>query len=1127
MRKITFLIAFLLFVGMQVVDAQRKISGTVFDEKNETLPGVSVMVKGTTLGMITDIDGKYSLEVPNEATHLVFSFVGMQKMEVEIGSQTSINPVMKQEELTTGEVVVTALGIAREKKALGYAAQDVGSEELSKGNNANVVNSIAGKVSGVRINSSSGAAGSSTFIEVRGASSLTGNNRPLFVVDGVPIESGGGETSVDGVATSDRAVDINPDDIESMSVLKGGAATALYGLRASNGAIIITTKKGKGGKTNTVNANFSSSVTIEQISQVPELQNKFAQGSVKWNRNPKALQYSSPDGPSHRTFSWGPNVDKLSYTTKSDYYPSDTSYWKGYVDMATYMKKWNPNGRIVFKDDPAANGKSVQVHDPYDFFQTGYTFNNALNFSGGTEDATYYFSASNMYTEGVIPNNTFSKTTLKLSGQAKFSEKWRSEANVSYMKSGGDRIQQGSNTSGIMLGLLRTPPTFDNSYGYEFADGTQRCYRGSRGYDNPYWVANKIKYSDETNRMLGNVNMTFTAMKGLSFTYRLGTDWYSQRYRNYFAIGSSASATGGAETYQEFAQDFNSDLFMNWNKNFTADLNMNLTIGANLYSSYSTYTKGSTSGLVIPNWDHLSNTQTQNAAEVTTRKRTAAYFADLGLSYKSMVFLNLTGRHEWSTTMPEDDDNFLYPSVSLGFVFTELPSLQNNAIISFGKLRASWAKTANDASPYNIYTTYGMAIGSDGWTQPFGFIYPLMGYPGFTYNDAMGNASMKPESMTSVEFGADIRFLSNRIRLDITYFNNNNSDLLLNVPISPSSGHRFMYINAATMETKGIEILAGVTPVKTKDFTWDIIMNFSNSKSTVTELYGDDIKNVSLNVGFEDPQFHAIKGEPYRTIWGTRMLRHDGKYVINDAYELVDEDGDGKFEKAVPTLDYGAPQGDPETGIIGQVQPNWTMGITNSFSWKGISFSFLIDIKSGGQMWNGTKGALSYFGTAKQTENRETATKVFDGKMGHLNVDGKLVHNEIVDDPDKPGSKKIIEVDGPGSANSTSYKLDVYWYTQGPGSTFTGPCEPYIESSEYVRLREVSISYVIPKSFLMNKTFFKGAEVYFTGRNLWLSTPYTGVDPETSLFGAGNAQGCDYFNMPGTKAYTFGLKLNF
>ncbi|TAJ12398.1 SusC/RagA family TonB-linked outer membrane protein [Marinilabiliaceae bacterium JC017] len=1051
MRRLALILSLIVFMGVDVILAQTKtITGKVTSsEDGEPIPGVSVVVRGTTIGTITRVDGMYSLSVPEDATNLLFSFVGMITQDITIQGRSVINVVMDPETIGVEEVIVTALGIKRESKALGYAVQDVKSEELTKSSNANLVNSISGKVAGVQVTSSSGVAGGSSFVTIRGAASITGNNQPLFVVDGIPINndqnySGNpddGQNNLTGsVGFSNRAIDLNPEDIESMSVLKGGAATSLYGLRAANGAIIITTKKGKMTDGKTVNVSFNSSVRVDKISQVPELQDKYSQGY---------------DGEYHEfsATSWGAPISELEYDGATDY-------------------KWSSLGHLVPKGStPGGKAIPAKAYDHFDFFQTGLTFNNSISISGGGKDGTFYMSVGNLESKGVVPENEFSKYSFMMSGEFKATEKFKFLGSANYIHSGGVRVQQGSNTSGVMLGLLRCSPTFDNSDGYEFEDGRQRSYRGYTGYDNPYWTVNNNQLRDRVDRLIGNVGFEWDIIENLKLRYKLGIDVYTDKRKLQMAIHSNDKRAGQIQEDEHFNRDINSDLILSYNKELSSDLNFTAMGGWNMYDTYyqQVYVQGD--GLTIPKFYHMSNTATQLVRETVNQKRTAAFYADLGIGYKNMLFLNATGRNEWSTTLPEANNSFFYPSVNAGFVFSELPVFDNFPALSFGKLRTSYSILANDAFLYATETYYEQAAYGDGSTD--GISFPFNGQPGFIYGDVKGNDKLKPEKLKSFEVGLDVRFFQNRLGLDVTYYDNKNEDLILSVPISGTSGYTNIVMNAASMYNKGIEFVLNGTPIKTPDFSWDILVNFTKNKNEVTEL-AEGVPNVSLG-GFTSAQMRAIVGRSYGSIYGTKWKRNDaGELLIDDnGYQIKDDD----------------------MVFLGDALPEWTMGLTNTFSYKGITLSGLLDFKQGGKVWNGTKNVMKYFGTHQITEDR-TKKVVLDG---------------------------IVE--STGQRNTKEITLDeTYYGTHDNG--WDGVSEPVIEDAGWIRLREVSLVYQLPKS-LISKIGLGSASVSFTGNNLILITDYTGVDPETSLMGAHNAQGLDYFNMPGTKSYIFGLKVNF
>ena len=1063
MRKFTIVLALLLMAGLQGVLAQtRVISGVITSSEDKSpIPGVTIVVKSTTIGTTTNIDGKYVLSVPSKYTVLTYSYVGMKTKDVKIGESNTIDLALEPDVMNMDEIVVTAIGIPRETKALSYSVQNVSADDISKSGQTDMINSLQGKVSDVQIVNSSGVAGAASYIQIRGVTSLTGNNQPLFVVDGVPIsgaEQGGSVASAtagayDGVGLSNRAIDLNPDDIESMSVLKGGAATALYGLRAASGAIIVTTKKGKATTGKKISVNFSTSVKYDMVSQLPARQNEFGQGSGgNWISGNK--------------FSWGPKLDTCAL---------DKSNWSTYK-----WKDFDVDGRIV--SDKKGTGGAVKTYNPYDFFQTGVTTDNSLSMSGGSDVSTFYFSFSDNQTKGIIPNNKLHRNTFKFSGDTKLSDHWKVSGTANYIITTGDRIQQGNNTSGVMLGLLRTPCTFNNAAAYVFdpsyllPDGSQlpsagyeRSYRHGIYYDNPYWTANMNKYEDQVNRLIGSTQIDYFANKWLSFTYRIGVDWYGRKIVDNLAIGSSTQPAGWAKRGEELNKSFNSDLLMTIDKNFAKDFNVHFILGQNMTQQYFSSLTSQALGLVVPDYYNLNNTTSIASQEATSNRRGAGIFGDLTLSWKSMLYLTGTGRNDWSTTLPPGNNSFFYPSVGAGWIFTQLPGIKDNKVLPYGKVRVSYAVTAKDAPTYYTSTYYVSPNILDGWTT--GLTWPYNATNGYLLNNVLGNNQLKPERTANFEAGIDLKFIQNRVGISYTYFNNKTTDDILQVPIAASTGFNYVNLNAGSIKTYGHEVTLDLVPIKSKNWEWDITVNWSKIDNKVLAL-ANGVTRLTLG-GFTGSEIDAVVGQPYRTIYGYDWERDkNGNVMIGpDGYPIESQN---------------------ETAL-GNVDPDWTAGIGSTLRWKELSLYFLVDIKHGGKMWNGTRGAMDYFGTSAGTLNRGDMV-VFDGVMAD------------------------------GSKNTMRVPLDQAWF-QAAGSGFVGATAPYIEDAGWVRLRTVTLTYNLSK--LLKKTFIRNLSVYFTGTNLLVFTKYKGVDPETSLAGSDNAQGIDYFNMPGTKSYTLGLTLAF
>ncbi|MBS1537849.1 MAG: SusC/RagA family TonB-linked outer membrane protein [Bacteroidetes bacterium] len=1058
----------------------RQITGKITSKQGTPLSGATVLVKGTTIGTYVKADGRYKLMVPASAHTLVVKLLGMKTKEVAIGQSDEINVVLEEDAMNLNEVVVTAVGLEREKKAVGYAVQEVGGRELTQSREVNLVQALSAKAAGVQINSSAGVAGASSNIIIRGASSITGNNSPLFVIDGIPIDNSqqysgnpdnGGNNLLAGVAYSNRAIDINPEDVASMTVLKGPAATALYGLRASGGAIVITTKRGSSSQGDRIDINYNTSIGIDQVSQLPGVQKLYSQGT--------GGQYRAPN--TGNALSWGALIDTLKW------------------DQGTY--RFDKNGNIVGASDPNGKIKVTPYNNLDNFFATGTTYNNSLSMSGGSEGGSYFVSFSNLKQYGIVPNNEFNRTTMKIAGDAKIAASLKASGSLSYMNSGGQRIQQGSNTSGVMLGMLRTPATFDNTNGngkgqaaadvessYQFADTRgQRNYRGGGGYDNPFWTVNKNAFSDDVDRLIGNVQLNYVASEWAEVMYRIGGDFYSDRRDGSFAIGSRTLPQGQVSYDEYYNRDITSDLIVTFNKKINDDITGTLLIGNNVFATSGSQLYVQGDGLVVPDFYHISNTQGQISRESFNSKRTAAFYGDLSLKYKEMLFVNGTLRNEWSTSLPDPLNNsFMYGSGSANFVFTEL--MDKSDVFSFGKFRLSFAVVGKDAPIYSTVTTYNQGTYGDGWTN--GISFPFGGLVGYMEGNTLGSTTLRPEKTNAIEVGLDLKFFENRLGLDISYYKQNSVDQIFSVPVAASSGFNAVLMNAGEMENKGFEVMLTANPINTAGFNWDAQINFAKNTNTVVALT-EGVENIFLG-GFEGASVRAVAGLPYATIFGKGFLRDaNGNLVIsNDTNDANN----------------GFPMLDPKEKAFGSATPDWTMGFRNTFSYEGITLSVLLDIKKGGVLWNGTRSALYYFGTSDGTADRGVK-KVYSGVTGHLDADG----NPVID----------------GKPNTMEVTLDQSWYSAGRGNGFIGDnTEDFIEDAGWTRLREVTLSYRLPKS-IMESTPFSGAEISFSGRNLWLSTNYKGVDPETSLLGANNAQGIDYFNMPGTKTYTFALRVNF
>ena len=990
-----------------------------------------------------------------------FAFTATAQNEPDKG-QPEVADVFEELE----EVVVTAGGISREKKALGFSVEEVEGASIKESGETNIVSGISAKVSGVQVTNSSGAAGAASYIKIRGNATFTSNdNQPLMVVDGVPIDNSQIRTEDlrAGVAYSNRAIDINPDDIESISVLKGGAAAALYGTRGANGVILITTKKGAYGQDFQVSVN--SSMEISQVNKLPGVQNKYSQG-----------YFGSYAGGTGNPFSWGPALADLAY---------------------------DANGMITQDSATVANNPGgVSPYDNLAFFQRGRRLNNSVTLSGGGKATSYYLSISNLRDEGIVPLNRFDRTTVRMTGTGQISTNLKMTSSIAYSNSGGYRVQQGSNLSGLMLGLLRTPPSFDNSNGaedpsdptaYLNADGSQRNYRAGGGYDNPYWTINQNPFTDNVNRVFGYTKLDWSPVDGLLVSYRVGLDQYSD-VRKQIIAKNSRTFPGGSITDEAWnVMEINQDLTANYTTNF-GPIGANFLAGFNSNMRDYKYVGTYGTGLVLPDFYNMSNAQQQQAYESVTGRRLWGTYAEAQLDYDDWAYLTLTARRDQASTFGNVSTPILYPSASLAVILTEALDIQSD-VLNFAKLRVSSAKVGSEPPFASNATYFNQAGVGSGWIN--GVSFPYLGATGFTQSNVLGNPDLRAEYTITNEVGAEFRLFNNKVNADVTLYQQTSEDLIVAVPVAASSGFTSSFMNAGTMTNTGVEVQFNTNLVESNDFTLNAGMTFTRNRNKVVELApGVDV--ISLPWGFFGANQRLVAGEAYGTLYGDDWLR--------------DENGNALVDGS------GYPIYSSTEVVVGDPNPDYLMGITTNASYKNWTFNMLWDIRQGGDIWNGTRGALYYFGTHEDTDVMPDGTargETFvweDVVMGNSGVYA-------------PGTLDAAGNDISGQPNTTGVLNDIDSYALGPLSGFTGASRPFIEDGSWVRLRTVSLNYRFDKDAIKS-TKLKGLSVGITGRNLFLSTPYRGVDPETNLSGSTNSQGADYFNMPNTMGVIFNVKAN-
>lgn len=1096
----------LLVLAVQFIFAQDKtITGVVSDESGP-LPGVSVLVKGTSTGSETDFDGNYSIQAKS-GDILVFRFVGMTSQEKLVGDSNTINVTLESSNVLD-EVVVTAYGIKKEKRSVGYAVQEVDSKSITNSGASSAVDALSGKSSGVQITRASGSAGGGSRIVIRGATSMVGNNQALIIIDGVRSnnETLNSQANTAGTASSNRLMDLNPDDIENISILKGAAATALYGTAGSAGVVLITTKKG--AKDQKFRVSITSQVAFDRVSRLTSLQNTYAQGRLIGGIPTYRGSETGESG------SWGPRLSDLEYSTDMSIY-EDTNT-AGNIDAAfdtNGVYRWDRNGFLVPKGQgngtPANNYNSTNNED---FFRTGIALTNSISISGSNENLTYRFSASDLKQEGVIPNEEYKRRTFNFGATLKANEKLSFETAMNYTRSDYNRIQQGSNTSGLLLGMFRTPASFDNSNGlgadavdnplaYEFPDDrSQRNYRGGGGYDNPYWVINNIPGTEEVHRVFGNFKTNYNINNWLNFGLNIGLDVTSDQRKQSFEIGSRTNPTGRILLDNYLTRQSDINLFVTGDGDLTEDFSFNYLLGANWFSFVRDRRNTTGIGLLFPGFMDISNTSTVTSFEDVDKYRSMGVFANAQIGWKKMLYLSFSARQDYDSRLRDpsksfkaSDLQFFYPSVSSSWIFTEV--LPKNDILTFGKIRASWAQVgAPPPVAYSTGTTYevndvdGTGV-SGGWGN--GIVFPANGITSFELNNIAGNPNLKPEITTTQEYGIDLKFLKNRITLDAAYFKSEIDDAILNASLAPSTGFTSKWINAGIMSSDGWEITLSGKPIVTDDFTWNTSFNWSKNETIVKQL-APGIERLFL-AGFGTAGSYLVEGLPYGAIVGGAYLRTGAGTDSDTSLSIPSGDIVIKPETGYQDIDN-------KQRVIGNPTPDFILGWNNSFTYKNLTLNFLFDWKKGGDIWNGTAWALSFFGRSQLTaDTREETPIVLDGVL-----------------PDGSGGY---------TPNDIAIVRDRNYWTSNVGG-FGSVGEQFVQDGGWLRLRELSLSYNLPKKLFEN-ILVDSAYITFTGRNLWLSTDYDGVDPETSLTGNGNGQGFDYFNNPGTRSYMFKVGINF
>ena len=1080
-KRMRILGVFLLSWVSLSLSAQVTVTGRVTTGDNEPVIGATILEEGTSNGVVTTIEGTYSIRVQGPESVLRYSYVGLETVTRQVGAQTVLDVNLMENTELLDQVVVTALGVKKDRDELGYASSNVDGTQLVQAGEPTLLNAFSGKSSGVRITRNSGDPGAGAYIQIRGLSSITRDNQPLIVVDGIPISNAvRGNSDSGGSNPESRLNDINPNDIESISVLKGAPAAAIYGTQALGGVILITTKEGNFGSKTQV--RFQSTLSYDVINRRYPLQDEFGQGD-NGIFNPRARD------------SWGDRIADRSggpdeLNTAGEFFIDQ--------DGRTYFPIVNKNDQTTYIDE---NFDQI--------FGNGHFLENNLSISGGNERSTFFFSFSDMNQEGIVQNNSdYRRSTARFNGRHLFSDKVRMKFTSSYARTGSNRIQKGASSSGLYLGLLRTPPDFNNiGYRGEYYASPDaapiinrhRSYReplaadGTPVYNNPSWTINEQEDRAVVDRFISSFEMTISPVPWIDLVGRVGLDKFAEQRNRFFTPGSASGAFRSGLYEQELATNtiFNMDYFARASRPLTPNIQGTLLLGFN-YNSRSRIVNGVETTNFIQFVDVASVVRDKDNAlpeNVTTtssqgRERTAGVYSSLSLSGWDMLFLDATIRTESASTFGEESDNtFLFPSASVAWQFSKLGDWDKSGF-SFGKIRLSYGEVGVQPSRYNTNNVFVSPSLGDAFGGSLNL--GLYGNGGFVPSANRGNAILLPERKKEFEVGADLRFLNDRLSLSGTYFYNRTEDVLLDFPVANSRGYSQVYTNGAEIENVGVELDLGYAIIKKQDLTWDVLATFTSVENTVLDLRG--IESIDLG-GLSAVNARAVEGQPLGVLWGSRTLRDDNGRIVFD--------------------ENGFPVQDELEGVIGDPNPDWQGSILSTLRYKGFGINILFETYQGADIFAGTKSVLSDLGTWAGTANEETATRnllTYDGQV--INI-GETFRGRVEDFGAGPVA------------------LTEAWYNGDGGFFGGGNDELYIEDGSWTRLRELRLSYRFSGDWLKSRLGIQGLELAVTGRNLILWTEFEGNDPDTNLSGVSVARGIDYFNNPGTQSYLFSLGVDF
>lgn len=1053
--------------------AQTKIiTGVVVDDKNEPVQGASVSVKDGTASTVTDAKGNFSLQLTSDKAILLITHVGFETKEVAPGNQVKLSISITPAAANMQAVVITALGFEAKKDRIGYASANISANQLGNSGEVGLVDALGGKASGVRVSRTSGDPGAASQILIRGQSTITRGTDPLIVIDGVPVNGGARNESSGGTTQQSRLNDINPDDIASIQVLKGASAAALWGTKAANGVIMITTKKGTGQASISLKTTYS----IDRVSAFYDLQDSYGQGTNgAWQAN--------------NTRSWG---DKI----------ADRS---GAADAVnTNGASFVANNGQTYYPITAKNAKDVYLKNNYkDVLGNGHYLDNSLSLSGGDSKSSYFFSLNDLNQKGIFKKGSgYHRTGARLNVTKEINS-WLSVSNkASYTLINSDRQQTGVNNAGFMIGLLRTPPDFDNS-GYignysatpggAFIEGRQRSYRNyiganaNPGFNNPLWDLYELENTSHVNRFINSAEINIKPVSWFTLTTRAGVDYFTDRQLNYFPYFST-NGNFGIYNRQEYSEmQFNLDVIARAEKSFSENFTLNGLVGFN-FNALNTATLGANSqNFIIPTGpEDMGNATPTNISvdDSYLKRRSNAGYASAGVGLFDQLYINATGRIEAASTFGELSNNtFFYPSADIAWQFSQLDAVRELPFLSFGKVRASYGVVGIQPQAYQTATNFVTRTWSDGWG---GALDPSL-YGTGTYIQSVnrGNAYLKPERKEEFELGTDLRFFSNRLSASATYYSNKTVDALINITQAASTGYDNLYANAGSIRNRGIELDLSYAFIRNKDWDASVNVNFTKNENRVLNLSGAGSINLGGTAGISS---RAVEGYALGVLYSIPWVR------------------DAKGDLALDAN--GFPTPDVTSAPIGDPNPDWRGGFGVSLRYKNFSINALIEHSQGGVVANGTEAVLLDYGTSATTGNVSTASTDLKRYNGTTIAAGTSFRGNV------------------HNFGAGDVALDQSWYT-GPGGFFGNVGEQFLEDATWTRFRELNIGYTLNSARLRKVIGLRSLALELSGRNLLLFSNVNGYDPDSNVAGSTSARGVVYFVNPPTRSYLFTLKLNF